>query len=73
MKYRNENYEPRRSKTGLTRGAFGQPASLRNVIIEEVRHKQPKPKRPIQLYKIDVNRLRTSKYSPNASKLDTKA
>ena len=72
MKYRKENYEPRRSKTGLTRGAFGQPATLRNVVIEEARpvSKKERPKQ-IPLYKINVNRLRTSKYSPNAPKLDT--
>lgn len=74
MKYRKETYEPRRSKTGLTKGAFGQPKSLRNVIIEEVRPKVNKPRpKQIPLYKIDVNRLRTSKYSPNTPKLDTKA
>ena len=72
MKYREQNYEPRRSKTGLTKGAFGQSKNLRNTVIEEIqpRSKKERPKQ-IPLYKLDVNRLRTSKYSPNTPKLDT--
>ena len=72
MKYRGQNYEPRRSKTGLTKGAFGNSKTRKVEPMEIIQSKRPntRPKQ-IPLYKLDVNRLKSSKYSPNAPKLDT--
>lgn len=65
MKYRGENYEPRHSKTNLTKGAFGKPKY--EVKLKEIKtsfkfnKKQPRP-----LAIAQASNLIRSKYIPNS-------